>query len=253
MKTLVFAGRNFRELLRDPLSYIFCLGFPVIMLTVMTIINKSIPPEANMTIFSIENLSSGISVFGMTFVMLFTALQISKDRCGAFLTRLYASPMKPYEFIIGYTIPIIIIAVVQCFITYTASYIISLIIGNAISISGIFISSLVLIPSEIMFIGFGLLFGSIFNDKSAPALCSILISLSCILGGIWLDVESLSGGLKKICQVLPFWHAVRTGRMSLNNTYDRFGESMLIVCIYAVVIYLVSITVFRIKMKNDQK
>ena len=111
MKTLVFAGRNFRELLRDPLSYIFCLGFPVIMLTVMTIINKSIPPEANMTIFSIENLSSGISVFGMTFVMLFTALQISKDRCGAFLTRLYASPMKPYEFIIGYTIPIMIIAI----------------------------------------------------------------------------------------------------------------------------------------------
>ena len=253
MKTLVFAGRNFRELLRAPLSYIFCLGFPVIMLTVMTIINKSIPPEANMTIFSIENLSSGISVFGMTFVMLFTALQISKDRCGAFLTRLYASPMKPYEFIIGYTIPIMIIAVVQCFITYTASYIISLIIGNAISISGIFISNLVLIPSEIMFIGFGLLFGSIFNDKSAPALCSIVISLSCILGGIWLDVESLSGGLKKICQVLPFWHAVRTGRMSLNNTYDGFGESMLIVCIYAVVIYLVSITVFRIKMKNDQK
>ena len=62
MRTLVFAGRNFRELLRDPLSYIFCLGFPVIMLIIMSIVNKSIPAEAGMTIFNIENLSSGIAV-----------------------------------------------------------------------------------------------------------------------------------------------------------------------------------------------
>lgn len=253
MRTLVFAGRNFRELLRDPLSYIFCLGFPVIMLIIMSIVNKSIPAEAGMTIFNIENLSSGIAVFGMTFIMLFTALQISKDRCGAFLTRLYASPMKPFEFIIGYTLPIIIIAIVQCIITYIASFIISLILGKAISISGIFISCLVLIPPEVMFIGFGLLFGSLFNDKSAPALCSIVITLSCILGGIWMDVENLSGGLKKICQVLPFWHAVRTGRMSLNGVYDDFGKSMLIVCIYAVLIYMISTVTFSVKMQKEQK
>ncbi len=253
MRTLVFAGRNTKEFLRDPLSYTFCLGFPVIMLIIMSIVNKSIPPEAGMTIFNIENLSSGIAVFGMTFIMLFTALHISKDRCSAFLTRLYASPMKPYEFIIGYTFPIIIIAVAQCIITYISSFIISLILDSSISISGIFISSFTLIPAEIMFIGLGLLFGSLFNDKSAPGLCSIVITLSCLLGGIWLDVENLSGGLKKICEVLPFYHAVKIGRMSLNGVYNGFGKSMLIVCIYALIIYISSVTVFRYKMKSEQK
>ena len=56
-RVLVFSVRNFRELIRDPLSYIFCLGFPLVMLIIMTVVNKSIPPEAGMTIFNIENLS----------------------------------------------------------------------------------------------------------------------------------------------------------------------------------------------------
>ncbi len=253
MKTLVFADRNFRELLRDPLSYIFCLGFPVIMLIIMSVVNNSIPVQAGMTIFNIENLSSGIAVFGMTFIMLFTALQISKDRCGAFLIRLYASPMKSADFIMGYTFPIIIIAIAQCLITYTASFIISLIIDSAISISGMLISSLILIPAEIMFIGLGLLFGSLFNDKSAPGLCSIVITLSCMLGGIWMDVENLSGGLKKFCGILPFYHAVKIGRMAVNGVYQDFGKSMLIVCIYAIVIYIISIATFSLKMRKDQK
>ena len=91
-KVLAFSSRNFKELLRDPLSYIFCLGFPLIMLIIMSVINESIPPEANMTLFRIENLAGGIAVFGLSFVMLFTTLTVSKDRSGAFLVRLYATP-----------------------------------------------------------------------------------------------------------------------------------------------------------------
>lgn len=97
-RVLAFSGRNLKELLRDPLSYIFCLGFPLVMLVIMSIVNQSIPPEAGMTIFNIENLAGGIAMFGQSFIMLFTRLSVSKDRSGAFLTRLYASPMKSFEF-----------------------------------------------------------------------------------------------------------------------------------------------------------
>ena len=107
-RVLVFSVRNFRELIRDPLSYIFCLGFPLVMLIIMTVVNKSIPPEAGMTIFNIENLSCGIAMFGLSFVMLFTTLSVSKDRSGAFLTRLYASPMKSMDFIAGYMLPCLV-------------------------------------------------------------------------------------------------------------------------------------------------
>ena len=93
MRIKAFVERNIKELLRDPLSYLFCLGFPVVMLVLMTIINKSIPPQANMTVFRIDNLCAGITVFGLTFLMLFATLLTSKDRTSSFLMRLYASPM----------------------------------------------------------------------------------------------------------------------------------------------------------------
>lgn len=253
MRTVTFSKRNIKELLRDPLSYLFCLGFPVVMLAVMTIVNKSIPPQANMTIFNINNLSAGIAVFGFTFIMLFTALQISKDRGSAFLIRLYASPIKPSEFIAGYTIPLFIIAAAQCLITYITSFIISILVDAQLNIPDMLASTAILLPSALMFIGFGLLFGSIFNDKAAPGLCSIIITLSCMLGGIWMDVENLNGGLKKLCEILPFYHCVKTGRMAISGNYDGFGKSMAIVCIYAVIVYVLSVAVFNFKMRKDKK
>ena len=43
MRAMTFASRNIKEILRDPLSYIFCLGLPIVMLIVMTIVDSSIP------------------------------------------------------------------------------------------------------------------------------------------------------------------------------------------------------------------
>ena len=251
MRTLIFSKRNLTELLRDPLSYIFCLGFPVIMLIIMTVVNESTPPQANMTIFNIDSLSAGIAVFGFTFVMLFTALHISKDRGSAFLARLYASPLESYEFIAGYTLPVMIIAFFQCIITYAASFIISIITGNTLSISHIIVSVLILMPSAFMFTGFGLLFGSLFNDKAAPGLCSIIITLSCMLGGVWMDVDNLKGGFKNLCIFLPFYHSVKTGRMAISGNYQDFPKSMLIVCVYAAAIYILAVAAFNSKKLKD--
>ena len=98
MRMKVFGMRTGKEVLRDPLSYIFCLGFPIVMLLIMTLVNAAIPAEANMTLFSSIKLVPGIAGFGLTFVMLFTCLQISKDRGGSFMIRLYASPMKSAKY-----------------------------------------------------------------------------------------------------------------------------------------------------------
>ena len=87
-RILAFSSRNIKELLRDPLSYIFCLGFPIVMLIIMTLVDQSIPPESGMTVFHINNLCGGIAMFGQTFVMLFTAITVAKDRSGSFLVRM---------------------------------------------------------------------------------------------------------------------------------------------------------------------
>lgn len=248
-----FASRNMKEILREPLSYIFCLGFPIVMLIVMTCVNNSIPKESGMTIFRIDNLYGGISVFGQTFIMLFTAISVSKDREGAFLVRLYASPMKPTDFIAGYIIPMTVLSLIQNIITGIASLVISLITETEINIGGMLISFIVLIPSAVMFIGFGLLFGSLFSEKSSPAISSVIISLGSFLGGIWFDSEMTGGTMLKICKCLPFFYCTKSARSatSVNFGKEEFIIPLIIVTVCAVVINIIASYSFRTKMKAD--
>lgn len=252
-KIKAFTSRNIKEIARDPLSYIFCLGFPVVMLIIMTIVNQSIPKEAGMTIFRIDNLAGGIAIFGQTFTMLFTAMTVAKDRSGAFLVRLYASPMKPSDFICGYILPMAIISAVQSIITYIVSFVISLITNIEVSPVGLLLSVIAVIPSSLMFIGFGLLFGTLFNEKAAPGLCSIIISLGSFLGGIWFDAESTRGVILKICRCLPFHYCTKTARaaISLEFGIDDFIIPIIITAVCAVVILFVSSVAFKSRMKAD--
>lgn len=246
-----FSVRNFKEIVRDPLSYIFCLGFPLVMLIIMTLVNDSIPPEAGMTIFRIDNLSGGIAVFGLTFVMLFCCLSVAKDRSGAFLVRLYSSPMSSGDFIFGYTLPVLVLALAQTAITFAASLVISFITGTPLNPGGLLLAVLSLLPAAVMMISFGLLFGTLFSEKAAPGLCSIIISLASFLGGVWFDVEGTGGVLKDICNVLPFFHAVKAARMACAIDFEGFFVHFLITVAYAAVITFIAILVFKGKMKAD--
>lgn len=246
-----FSVRNFKEIVRDPLSYIFCLGFPLVMLIIMTLVNDSIPPEAGMTIFRIDNLSGGIAVFGLTFVMLFCCLSVAKDRSGAFLVRLYSSPMSSGDFIFGYTLPVLVLALAQTAITFAASLVISFITGTPLNPGGLLLAVLSLLPAAVMMISFGLLFGTLFSEKAAPGLCSIIISLASFLGGVWFDVEGTGGVLKDICNILPFFHAVKAARMACAIDFEGFFVDFLITVAYAAVITFIAILVFKGKMKAD--
>ena len=251
-RVFAFSLRNLKELLRDPLSYIFCLGFPLVMLCIMTIVNSSIPKEAHMTLFNIENLSCGIAVFGLSFVMLFTCLNISKDRSAAFLVRLYASPMRSADFIAGYMLPGIMISVLQMLITFIASMITAAIIGSsAVSVGGSLLAILTLIPCAVFFIAAGLLFGSLFNEKAAPGLCSIIISLAALLGGVWFDCESAGGVMFDVCRVLPFYHCVKTAQMAMALEFNGLGVHLLVSSGYAIVFVILATAVFRSKMRAD--
>lgn len=250
-KTTAFSSRNFKELVRDPLSYIFCLGFPLVMLVVMTLVNESIPAEAHMTIFRIDNLAGGIAVFGLTFLMLFVCLSVSKDRSGAFLMRLYSTPMRSGNFIAGYMLPTLLLAVLQIVVTFAASMVISVINGIDLNVGGLFLSVVTLLPTVIMFISFGLLFGTLFSEKAAPGLCSIVISFASFLGGVWFDVDSASGVLADICGVLPFVHSVKTARMTCTLNFEELPQHLAVTSAYALVITVLAVVVFKRKMKAD--
>ncbi|MBR0146817.1 MAG: ABC transporter permease [Eubacterium sp.] len=177
-KTVSFARRNLTEMSRDVLSYIFCVAFPVVMLIIMSLVNSNIPKESGMTIFRIDNLAGGVAVFGQTFIMLFTALQVATDRGSSFLIRLYASPMKSRNFTNGYILPMLMVALIQGVITYTASYIIALITGYDLNPLGLLSALFTALPSALFFIALGLIFGTLFNEKAAPGMCSVIMAIS---------------------------------------------------------------------------
>ena len=252
-RTLQFSKRNLIEISRDALSYIFCIGFPLVMLVVMTLVNSSIPKEVGMTIFRIDNLSGGIGIFGLTFVMLFSAMAVSKDRTSSFLIRMFASPMKSSDFTNGYILPMLIVAVVQTILSFAVSLIIAGIVGYELKLLGLLAGIFVLLPSAVFFISIGILFGTLFNDKAAPGLCSIIISLGSFLGGIWFDAEGTGGVMLKICKCMPFWYCTKSVRAAIHLDFGKesFWMPILIVTACAVVMAVLSAFVFRTKMKAD--
>ena len=254
-KTLAFSKRNLLEMARDPLSWIFCVAFPLVMLIIMTIVNEAIPKESGMTIFRIDNLAGGIAVFGQMFVMLFTAIGLAKDRESSFLVRLYSSPMKSIDFLAGYLLPMIVTAVIQLAVSFIAAFVIALITGYEINVLGLLFCLIMVIPSALMFSSIGLLFGTLFNEKAAPGICSIMISVGSMLGGIWFDIEGVGGIMQKIAKCLPFYYATKLARSSIDMDFgkDTFIMPLIVMVCCALAITALAGMVFGHRMRSDLK
>ena len=211
-----FYKRNLKEILRDPIIYIFCLGFPLAMFLLFYIINKF--SNGNTATFELLSLLPGIIVFSYSFVMLTLAIIVSKDKQTFFLKRLFSSPMKSYHYILGYFLVGLFIGLLQTMVCIIAGFIISLLSNvGFISVVSILLLIISQLPILITNIFLGILFGTIFNDKSAPGICSIFISLSGILGGCWMPIETM-GGFETFCRFIPFYPSVYIGRTITNST-----------------------------------
>lgn len=243
MRMLTFAGRNFKEILRDPLTLFFGLGFPLVLIGLLSLIQANIP----VPLFEIGHLTPGVTVFGLSFITLFTATVISKDRGSSLLQRLYTTPMTPLDFILGYTLPIIPIALGQGIVCYIAA----LALGLEWSVNILF-ALLVNVPVSLLYIAMGLLFGSILGDKQVGGICgALLTNLSAWLSGIWFDLDLVGDVLKKIADILPFVHAVEMGRAVIDGRYAHILPHLWWVLGYTVVLTAAAIALFLRQMKRQ--
>ena len=242
MKMLTFAGRNTKEILRDPLNLFFGLGFPLVLILLLSAIQANIP----VALFEIAHLTPGITVFGLSFMTLFSAVIISKDRSSSFLERLYTTPLTPIDFILGYTLPIIPIAVAQSIICYIAG----VILGLPITVN-ILYAVLFVVPVSVLFIALGLLFGSILSDKQVGGVCgALLTNLSAWLSGIWFDLDLVGGAFKKIAYALPFVHAVDMERALLAGDFGGIFPHIWWVLGYAAGAIILAVLLFLRQMKK---
>ena len=242
MRMLAFAKRNTKEILRDPLTVIFGLGFPLVLILLLSAIQASIP----VSLFEINHLTPGITVFGLSFMSLFSAMVISRDRGTSLLSRLYTTPMKPVDFILGYTLPIIPFSLAQAVICY----IVAIILGLKVTVNSL-LALLFIIPISILFIALGLLFGSILNDKQVGGICgALLTNLSAWLSGTWFDLKLVGGAFERIAYLLPFVHAVELERAVLSGSFSDIFPHLWWVLGYALGTLALAVYLFLRQMKK---
>ncbi|MEE0858633.1 MAG: ABC transporter permease [Acutalibacteraceae bacterium] len=243
MRMLTFAKRCAKEILRDPLNLMFGLGFPLVLLLLLSAIQANIP----VSLFEIESLTPGITVFGLSFMTLFSATLVAKDRESALLQRLYTSPLKSYDFIIGYMLPIIPIAIAQCAICY----IVAIILGLPITIN-ILYAVFMIIPIAIFQIALGLLCGSVLNVKQVGGICgALLTNLSAWLSGVWFDLDLVGGAFRKIANLLPYVHAVELEKAMINGNFAEIVPHIYPVVGYAIIITISAVLLFLRQMKKQ--
>jgi ABC-2 type transport system permease protein len=243
MKMLTFAHRCTKELLRDPLNLMFGLGFPVVLLLLLSAIQANIP----VPLFEIAHLTPGITVFGLSFLTLFSATLVARDRESAFLQRLYTTPMTSADFILGYMLPLVPLALAQSVVCY----LVAVMLGLPVTVH-ILSAVLALIPAAVFYIALGLLCGSLFNVKQVGGICgALLTNLSAWLSGVWFDLELVGGAFRKIAYGLPFVHAVEVERAVLAGNLAEGLPHMFPVVIYAVLITIGAVLLFLRQMKKQ--
>lgn len=237
-----FARRVMLDIVRDKLTVIFGLGFPVAVMTLLSVIQKNIPVD----MFEIEHLTPGIAVFGLSFAALFSGMLIARDRSTSLLLRLRSSPMTAAEYLMGYFLPILPIAAGQCAVCFLYARV----WGLAFSWNEL--ASLVsLIPAMVLFIALGMVCGLVFSDRQVGSVCgALLTNLTAWLGGIWFDTSLLGSAFGKVARALPFVHAVEAGRFALAGDFAAAGMPMLIVAAYAAALLALAAALMRRTLEN---
>ena len=267
MNTLYFAKRNIKEMLRDPLSYVFALALPVVL---FALLNGVFYNPQNAFWFSVDMMFAGVLTFSYSFAMLFLTILVSKDKSSAFLSRLFISPMKTKDFVLGYLAVGLSITLGQSVILYFTAWIISAIRGESFIIGGNILAILSQIPTMLTFVSLGVLFGTLFSEKAGPGITSAIISSCGLFCGAWMPVESFAlsaKGFYILCRILPFYPSTMAGRLasglsknaleSLEKIGFSFGEYDFLISFFTslayCIIFLSLAIIFFGKMKRKDK
>ena len=243
MRMMTFAKRCAKEILRDPINLGFGLGFPLVLLLLLSALQMNIP----VSLFEIDTLTPGITVFGLSFMTLFSATLVAKDRESALLQRLYTTPLTGFDFIIGYMLPLLPIALGQTVICY----LFAIPLGLTLSVNIIY-AVIGMIPMAIFNIALGLLCGSIFGVKQVGGICGALFTnLSAWLSGVWFDLKLVGGVLEKIANALPFVHAVEMEKKLFSGDFGLAATHILPIVLYSVAITVIAVFCFLKQMKKQ--
>ena len=246
MRVRAFAARNRKELLRNPLMLGLSLGFPVFMLALLSLLGRSVPADVPM--FAPERLSPGIVLFSFGFFSLSVALLLAQDRSGAFLVRLQSSPLRPTDFFLGYALPALPVAMLQAVVCFAAAFCFGLKPGFEV-----LAALLTFLPTAVLFLSFGFIFGSLLSDRAVGGVASIFLNAATIAGGVWFPLDDMKDTVfYRVCDALPFLHCVKAASCALASDWSGMWENLLYTVPWTVGIAAIAVFLFRRTMRASR-
>lgn len=197
MNFVELAKRNFREIMRNPLSLALTLLLPPALLLVLESFGG-----ADSATFNATFLTPGIALFGFVMLMFSSAMLLSRDRETALLARLLSTPLRASDFVNAYSLPYLAVAGIQVAILFTLGGVLGF------EIEGSFILVLVvLVLMAIFYIALGIVFGSLLSVAAVSGAYTAILFLT-IFGGAWFDLQEIGGPVDTVAEVLPFAHSL---------------------------------------------
>ena len=117
----------------------------------------------------------------------------------ALMTRLSVSPMKRAEYVLGYLLSTLPIALLQCLLITAAG----VALGLPMRVR-VLLAIPAALPAAVLFALFGVFIGNIVSDKAAPGVSSVIVQLVCFTSGMYFPKELVGKGFAAVCDLLPF-------------------------------------------------
>jgi len=183
----------------------------------------------------------GIVVFGLMILISTAAEIIAGDREKGFLARMFTTPARPWDFILGYSLPFIPVLIISTFIYLGVGMALGLtVVGNLGH------AFLIFFLIGLCAIGIGMIVGSLVKSESQAGVSWIFIVPIAMISGTMFTVERMPSAIRSVAGALPFIHAVDASRAVLNgSSFSAIVLDLYWLIGWAVVLFAIGILLFR--------
>jgi len=183
----------------------------------------------------------GIAVYGLMILIATAAEIIAGDREKGFLSRMFTTPARPSDFILGYSLPFIPVLIISALVYLGVGMALGLtIVGNLGH------AFLIFFLIGLCAIGVGMIVGSLIKSESQAGISWLFIVPMAMISGAWFTVDRMPSALKSIAGALPFIHAIDAARAVVNgSSFSAITLDIYWLVGWAVVLFAVGIVLFR--------
>lgn len=193
-------------------------------------------------------IGPGIIVFGILIIIPTAARTMVLDKEKGMLARLLTTPTRPIDFILGYSVGLVLIAAAQIIIIMVATWLFGLnMTGNP------FLAFFVFLLTSMCCIGIGMVVASLTKtENQAEPLCWLFAMPLAALSGCWFSIELMPSYLRTFANVFPFAHTVEASRAILIRGVglEAISYDFFFLVGWAMAIFVIGVILFRRSMRS---